>query len=150
MDEGQERDAGNHFCNPHYAELRNKVDDEELGLTVGKFITAAKTRQLLQSRDTQGNSRTLSLILEVRADLVVMLGEKEDEAKALVSLPAAASQHRFVSRLRSPCKKGVTERACTVNKGHAAGCTEAAGMECPASRILLFVCELFFMTITYS
>ena len=48
----------------HYAELGNKVDDEGLGLTVGKFITAAKTRQLLQSRDTQGNSRTLSLILE--------------------------------------------------------------------------------------
>ena len=96
-------------ANLHYANLGNRIDDEEPELTVGNFITAAEVRQILQPRDTQA-------IQEVRADLVVMLGRRRTRPKLWCH-----SQQRLVaidlSLCSSPYVKKVSSsvhRACTV------------------------------------
>ena len=96
-------------ANLHYANLGNRIDDEEPGLTVGNFITAAEVRQILQPRDTQA-------IQEVRADLVVMLGRRRTRPKLLCH-----SQQRLVSIDLSLCSSPYVQKvsssvhgACTL------------------------------------
>ena len=92
----------NNVATLHYAKHGNRVDDEDLATTIGGFVTAAKNRQLLLPRDTQANSRTLSLTLEVRADLVLSL-VREDGNTTHLSAPAPLPALPFmVSRLKTP------------------------------------------------
>ncbi|RXK34688.1 hypothetical protein M231_06110 [Tremella mesenterica] len=83
-DDGQDHSAGfidlkiNNAATLHFAKHGSRIDDEDLSLTINNFINVAKSRQLLQARDTQANSRTLSLSLEIRADLVTLQDNVEE------------------------------------------------------------------------
>ena len=65
-------------------------------------MTAAKNRQLLLPRDTQANSRTLSLTLEVRADLVLSLVREDSNPSALPAPPLPALPSIISRRLNTP------------------------------------------------
>ncbi|RXK38654.1 hypothetical protein M231_04061 [Tremella mesenterica] len=114
-DDGQDHSAGfidlniKNVATLHYSKHGSRIDDEELNLTLNNFINLAKSRQLLQARDTQANSRTLSLSLEVRADLVTILDNVEGippttqhTASEGRSILARSTTPRYLSKLPIP------------------------------------------------
>ncbi|RXK35853.1 hypothetical protein M231_06901 [Tremella mesenterica] len=114
-DDGQDHSAGfidlniKNVATLHYSKHGSRIDDEDLNLTLNNFINLAKSRQLLQARDTQANSRTLSLSLKVRADLVTILDNVEGippttqhTASEGRSILARSTTPRYMSKLPIP------------------------------------------------